>query len=653
MKRILRVVLVWTVLLNIQPAVCIVNRKRNNSTTSRPQFYPSPETYKRKSYLQPNRPLWVLEDKFNHPGDINVPYHQQKPIVNLKNTKRFITPSESSPWKLPNHYINIIPFSVTKPPAAKSRLRKQKHHSRNKNQRIFPVFDDYGSESDPILIYRGPKAKMIFNTMMSGKKYPMKEPVPGQVLYPPYSPKFKPTPVVERVPSENYEKPPLAFHNLTLIPFYTHEAAVDPRLGLFDSSSSVEYNDKVDKTDAIEEVQPIRENEDCHNCYHSFYSQNDVHSKYWSLPFITPSPESTTPMTLRKQIEVPNEIHTNHRFEETTSPNEPYRIIQGNEIQDRSIAPKKRYRSVLSAKYGGFKTVYPIYTLNKLLRYKPFKKHRADDLTGDTRKSSSTSAASIGAPEETWLIWNSSEPPVKHIPLGYFRTYTYQPVGAVSPLSFSILGTSVNPFNWPSRVPSAPILTGPRYDIIPKSTTTEQSKPPTPAPTTTTTTTTTTTSTEPPSPPPPPILLKQQQQQQQQFSQEPVPIPLINSQNSLNSGTRYLDAFSQQQQYYGGLYNRRSLPYFQQPPNFIRPYPYPDYSGLGPNQKNPNVQFVPCMCPINLAQMPNDLAETRNIPDGEEMTIPKSTDSPNEDENSVDDVVVDRERDEDLDKKPL
>ncbi|XP_054729436.1 uncharacterized protein LOC129238436 [Anastrepha obliqua] len=87
-----------------------------------------------------------------------------------------------------------------------------------------PTFDSMpGDESDrepPVFIYTGPKGQLILNTILTAPKYPMQEPVPGQVLYPPTVPIFRPKPIVERfrLPGSTDTL------NLTLIPFYAHEA---------------------------------------------------------------------------------------------------------------------------------------------------------------------------------------------------------------------------------------------------------------------------------------------------------------------------------------------------------------------------------------------------------------------------------------------
>jgi len=54
----------------------------------------------------------------------------------------------------------------------------------------------------------------------------MQEPVPGQVLYPPSTPMFRPKPIVERFRLPGQRE----MMNLTLIPFYAHEAIRDPAL---------------------------------------------------------------------------------------------------------------------------------------------------------------------------------------------------------------------------------------------------------------------------------------------------------------------------------------------------------------------------------------------------------------------------------------
>lgn len=90
-----------------------------------------------------------------------------------------------------------------------------------------PVFDavpgdDSFSPTRPIFIYAGNKGRILVNTMLSSHKYPMQEPIPGQVLYPPSALIFKPNILVENLQHQL---------NVTMIPFYAHEA-IDPRKAL-------------------------------------------------------------------------------------------------------------------------------------------------------------------------------------------------------------------------------------------------------------------------------------------------------------------------------------------------------------------------------------------------------------------------------------
>ncbi|KAH8332048.1 hypothetical protein KR067_010726 [Drosophila pandora] len=104
---------------------------------------------------------------------------------------------------------------------------------RRESRRHLPVFDNGPGENSlrplggshyPVFVYNGTRGELILNTMLSRRRYPMQEPVPGQVLYPPSTPMFRPKPIVERFRLPGQRE----VMNLTLIPFYAHEAIADP-----------------------------------------------------------------------------------------------------------------------------------------------------------------------------------------------------------------------------------------------------------------------------------------------------------------------------------------------------------------------------------------------------------------------------------------
>ena len=202
-------------------------------------------------YLNSERPLWILQDQKNDLNTVQVQvqksenekvkYDQQlKPIYyqnrqqpkskSFNNKQRmfgnFKTKAQNriaankahKGLQLPHRYIPLKKNSNSR--AYTSRRRYQN----SKFIQNMPVFDAVPGEeaythTRPIFIYTGNKGRMLLNTMMSGKKYPMQEPVPGQILYPPQTLVFKPKPLVETFRQK---------FNVTMIPFFAYEA-IDPR----------------------------------------------------------------------------------------------------------------------------------------------------------------------------------------------------------------------------------------------------------------------------------------------------------------------------------------------------------------------------------------------------------------------------------------
>ncbi|XP_017114058.1 uncharacterized protein LOC108137062 [Drosophila elegans] len=151
----------------------------------------------------------------------------RRPISSLPQ-RRFMRP----------HHRLQLPHQYVQPAIPKSRSH------RRAGSRHLPVFDNgpgensmqLGRDNYPIFVYNGTRGELILNTMLSRRRYPMQEPVPGQVLYPPSTPMFRPKPIVQRfrVPGQR------EMMNLTLIPFYAHEAVNDPGLTSTSSSSSTQ-----------------------------------------------------------------------------------------------------------------------------------------------------------------------------------------------------------------------------------------------------------------------------------------------------------------------------------------------------------------------------------------------------------------------------
>ncbi|KAH8289368.1 hypothetical protein KR054_004341, partial [Drosophila jambulina] len=132
--------------------------------------------------------------------------------------RRFMMPHR---LQLPHQYVQ-----------PSQRIRSSSNHRRTGTGRHLPVFDNApgentlrtGRDNYPIFVYNGTRGELILNTMLSRRRYPMQEPVPGQVLYPPSTPMFRPKPIVERFRLPGQRE----MLNLTLIPFYAHEAIANP-----------------------------------------------------------------------------------------------------------------------------------------------------------------------------------------------------------------------------------------------------------------------------------------------------------------------------------------------------------------------------------------------------------------------------------------
>lgn len=174
------------------------------------------------------------------------------------------------------------------------------------------------------------------------------------------------------------------------------------------------------------------------------------------------------------------------------------------------------------------------------------------------------------------------------MPLTYFRTYTYQPL-AGNPFSYPFLGGAGGGAGYgsPPLVAQSPLLAGPRYEAysgagylpttsttITSTTTTTRAPPPPPSTTTTSTTTTT-------------------------------PMP-----TTANTFAQSVPPISQYSADYP-TYNRRFYNTGYNQPSYYRPsYPYPEYSTVNlaalklassmGERLSPNIQFVPCMCPISV-----------------------------------------------------
>lgn len=273
-------------------------------------------------YLNSERPLWILQDQknerhFSGPKTLNSkvqnPFNkplyynnrQQKSTnqrVSNENYKKFKTKRISffNNYKGPQIPRNYIPVKKSLNPYNPSYSRRY-HNS--KFLKTLPVFDAVPGEeaytpSTPIFVYTGNKGRMLMNTMLSKKKYPMQEPVPGQILYPPPTLLFKPKPIVE-----NFQQK----LNVTMIPFYAYEA-IDPRSQTTTNTPTVE-------TSTSSSYNPPKKYKKGKQ-YTAFYSPQDVLAQpitdysqyYYHIEHTTNSP-----LTLERP-------YNNHRFNNDPPP---------------------------------------------------------------------------------------------------------------------------------------------------------------------------------------------------------------------------------------------------------------------------------------------------------------------------------------------
>ncbi|XP_075156678.1 uncharacterized protein LOC142229968 [Haematobia irritans] len=211
-------------------------------------------------YLNHNRPLWILQDEnMTKPNENKRPlfkatkekekYDHIKPIFirnqpnsrlitngryanhKVKAQKRITFYNNRKHLKLPANYIPHRDGGGRGSSYTRSDVAE------------LPTFDslpgdDTYENSSPIFVYTGQRGRLLFNTMMSGYQYPMREPIPGQTLRPPRTLLFK-SDVEENVihfPETKTSNPipqtpnriPGSF-NVTMIPFYAYEA-IDPRM---------------------------------------------------------------------------------------------------------------------------------------------------------------------------------------------------------------------------------------------------------------------------------------------------------------------------------------------------------------------------------------------------------------------------------------
>lgn len=161
------------------------------------------------------------------------------PLVTPPAQRRFVLPHR---LQLPSHYVQQQQQHLLQhyPQPQRGTRRQARTEHRRRQPQSLPIFDNapgdntLSASSYPIFVYNGSRGELLVNTMLSTQRYPMQEPVPGQVLYPPSTPMFRPKPIVERFRLPGQRE----LLNLTLIPFYAHEAITAAPLTTSSTSSS-------------------------------------------------------------------------------------------------------------------------------------------------------------------------------------------------------------------------------------------------------------------------------------------------------------------------------------------------------------------------------------------------------------------------------
>lgn len=212
------------------------------------------------SYLNAaQRPLWILEDELMKRQRVDRPdadyatttrasmtmrrarnqrQQQEEPrslrIVVRPDAEPPLRPPLVLPRPAPAQRRLVLPHRLQLPshyvqhqlPPRGSRRQARTDPGRRRQPQSLPIFDNAPGDNTlsasnyPIFVYNGSRGELLVNTMLSTQRYPMQEPVPGQVLYPPSTPMFRPKPIVERFRMPGQRD----LLNLTLIPFYAHEA---------------------------------------------------------------------------------------------------------------------------------------------------------------------------------------------------------------------------------------------------------------------------------------------------------------------------------------------------------------------------------------------------------------------------------------------
>ncbi|XP_043658935.1 uncharacterized protein LOC122623702 [Drosophila teissieri] len=440
-----------------------------------------------QSYLaaeHQHRPLWILED------GLTKRHRQNRPEADYETTTRMpalvvrrqgrgggqeaksgsITflvrhedreapapPPPPPPPKLPSipQRRFMMPHHLQLPHRYVQPVQRTRSHRRGERRQL-PVFDNGPGENSlqlgmrdyPIFVYNGTRGELILNTMLSRRRYPMQEPVPGQVLYPPSTPMFRPKPIVERFRFPGQRE----LMNLTLIPFYAQEAISDPALTSTSTQaptiststtpipSPSPYETQLPRIEGVlalgkrkrkkakqyeafhspQEVvqwQPVLRRSTGHNDNHRHHSSEEVEpDEQKELVAVSDGVEEAldeqdwlTAQEAETEVELPPELPTETS---TASSSEPFQIVYFDESLERpaveALSPttppppppplRQSSRYALKREYYAF----PVYTLGKLLQ--PQAPNPSKNLL---EKSDRAARSSLEREPSTWFILNS------------------------------------------------------------------------------------------------------------------------------------------------------------------------------------------------------------------------------------------------------
>jgi len=341
----------------------------------------------------------------------------------------------------------MMPHRLQLPHRYVQPVQKTRSHRRGERRQL-PVFDNGPGENSlqlgmgnyPVFVYNGTRGELILNTMLSRRRYPMQEPVPGQVLYPPSTPMFRPKPIVERFRFPGQRE----IMNLTLIPFYAQEAINDPALTSTSTQAPTTsttpmtspYETQLPRIEGMltlgkrkrkkakqyeafhspQEVmqwQTVLRRSTGHNDNHRHHSSEEVEpDEQKELGDLSDGVEEEldeqdwlTAHEAETEVELPPEPTETS----TASSSEPFQIVYIDESLERpavdTLSPttpptplRQSSRYALKKKYYAF----PVYTLGKLLQ--PQTQNPSKNLL---EKSDRSARSSLEREPSTWFILNS------------------------------------------------------------------------------------------------------------------------------------------------------------------------------------------------------------------------------------------------------